>query len=84
MNEGRHCLFTDYGNAESIAGQTIRLLKDERLRNGMSEANRMLSTHFRAEEVAQEFLDIYNHILGREDFEVRVIRKVKAELESII
>ncbi|MBL7999471.1 MAG: glycosyltransferase family 4 protein [Candidatus Kapabacteria bacterium] len=68
MKHGEHCLFSEYGNAMSIADQTITLLKSVQMRNRMSEMNRILAASFRQEHVTLEFLQLYDMILERNEF----------------
>ncbi len=65
MKEGRHCLYTQHGDAHHIAEQVLKLIRDPELRTTMSAANRELAQRFGAEAVAQEFIELYHKILGR-------------------
>lgn len=64
MTEGKHCFYTQYGNPESIATQTLKLLNDTPLRLTMSAAVKELAYSFTAEPVTREFIQLYHRILG--------------------
>ncbi len=64
MKEGKHCLFTKYGDVHSIADAILTLLSDSELRVSLSEANRELSRTFSEVAVSREFTSIYKSILS--------------------
>jgi glycosyltransferase involved in cell wall biosynthesis len=61
MEDGKHCLFIDYGSPSSIADALIRLVESPGLRSGMSKNSRQLADSFRADIVTREFTSIYKN-----------------------
>jgi len=65
MREGDHCLYIGYNDPDSIAKQICLLVRDKNLRERMSVNNRGLTGLFSAQQVAGEFVRLYERMLKR-------------------
>jgi len=62
MTEHENCLYCESQNSEAIAEKVIMLLEDPVMRRRMSQANRRLALQFRDDDVAREFVQLYEQL----------------------
>lgn len=63
LSEPENVLWTQPKNPENLAGKIIELLENKNLRREMGENNKKLAAKFTAENLAPEYLEIYQKIL---------------------
>jgi glycosyltransferase involved in cell wall biosynthesis len=63
MIEGTHCLYVGIKDPISIAQKIIALLKQNDLRDTLSQHGRALAEEFTAAKVAGEFVEVYKRLL---------------------
>jgi glycosyltransferase involved in cell wall biosynthesis len=62
MAEHVNCLYCEPTNSESIAQRVTMLLADPAMRRRMSHANRSLALQFRSDDVARQFVQLYEQL----------------------
>lgn len=63
LHEPENCLWTEAKNPSMLAEKIIKLLEHPELCEMMSRNNRKLAEQFRAEKVAEEYVEIYRRVL---------------------
>ncbi|HEX8180570.1 MAG TPA: glycosyltransferase family 4 protein [Pyrinomonadaceae bacterium] len=64
LREPDNCLWVEPRNADALAEQIARLLREPSLRAAMAANNRALAAQFTAQAVAPEYVAVYNQLLG--------------------
>jgi glycosyltransferase involved in cell wall biosynthesis len=65
LKEPDNCLWVEPGNPSMLAEKIIYLVEHPEVRENMSCNNKGLAEHFTADKVANEFLEIYRHLLDK-------------------
>lgn len=63
MEEGKNCLSFDFGDADGLAKQLLKLITDDGLRNRMSEYSKeFVEKYFSLDTVNKQFVSLYENL----------------------
>jgi len=62
IENGTNGLLSDYGDIDTFADNIILLMKDETIRNNITNNNRLESNKYQWSNIAKEILDVYTMI----------------------